>query len=89
MSVAGAGTLTAHLRELLLKDGNKLTKISALYDRLRQGPFASVTKTHIKRKIIHGMVLRDEVRERSPCCFLTFYEIRCLLRILSGYPHAY
>lgn len=61
-AVAGAGTLTAAIRELILREGNKPVKISSLYDRLRSlEAFKDVSRTHIKEKVIRGMVLRDEV----------------------------
>lgn len=63
MAVAGAGTLTAALRELMLREGNKPVKISSIYDRLLSiEAFKGVSRTHIKEKVIRGMVLRDEVR---------------------------
>lgn len=66
MGLSGEGTLTAALRELLLRAGNKPSKISALYDQLRSvEKFQRVTKTHIKDKIIRPMVLRGEVGGRG------------------------
>ena len=63
MVASGVGTLTSALRMFLLKQGNKPAKINMLYDVLRtQDAFKEVTKTFIKRNIIHGMVLRNEVR---------------------------
>ena len=62
MGLSAEGTLTAALRELLLRAGNRPSKISALYDQLRSvEKFQRVTKTHIKDKIIRPMVLRGEV----------------------------
>jgi hypothetical protein len=54
--------MTSALRLMLLQQGNKPMKISAVVDSLVAAEkFKGVSKAHVKRKIIHPMMLRDEV----------------------------
>lgn len=62
MAASGAGTMTAAIREIIMKGGNKPVKINSLYNRIRTiDSFKDVTNSQIKRKIIKGMALREEV----------------------------